>query len=147
MLVRIVEQNAIAQLPVATPSDFYDVNDGGELSDELVRDYVKQFPTVLAPWDSLKRQKELRPFLYPCNYHEEWQGREAGKLPEISAGRWAPVLKERPQGPSVIKADKIAQNTQKSIEDCFRVYWDMLFVPWKKRRQLDEHLSKLSLML
>lgn len=39
---------------------------------------------------------------------------------------WAPCVKASAQSAAVLKADKIALTTQKSIEDCYRPYWDLV---------------------
>ena len=125
-LQNLVNNNTPAVQPQSVVAPYYDVYDGDELPEEIIRDWVKEFPTSAQPWDSDERKKELRPFLQPSNFSKEWTNRKGGMCPDISVGPWATYVESSPQGASVVKADKIAMTTQKAIDDCFRPYWDMV---------------------
>ena len=101
----------------------FDVNAGQALPQEILENFVDQWPSVDEPWESKLRNKEMRQFPFPSNFMPD---RRSKGMPDVAVGPWRDLIKQAPQGQHVVKADKHAASTQKAIEDSFRPYFSVL---------------------
>ena len=95
----------------------WDVDDGDDLPQNILDEYVAHWPSPATMWNTKDRNREMRPYLFPANF---MQDRRRCGVPDIAVGPWAAELKRAPQGQAIINADKQAASTQKAIEEVFR---------------------------
>ena len=120
-----LDQAADVQLYAQQPHVMYDfdVNGGAPLPQQIIDDYVANWPTVDLQWDHKDRTRDLRPYPFPSNFMEE---RRQKGIPDITVGPWADILKKAPNSAALIKADKVAATTQKAVEETYRPFLILL---------------------